>query len=83
MVIRVKKYNNNNLMFTTMKKTYIIPKTEVVKVMASQMIALSLNESSPAAYDESDFLNNEVKDDRGGFFAKLRKQLDKIGDNRK
>lgn len=49
-----------------MKKTYIIPQTEVVKVMASQMIALSTSEN--AATFSGDNLDNEVKDDRGGFF---------------
>lgn len=49
-----------------MKKTYIIPKTEVVKVMASQMIALSTSEN--AATSRGEYLDNEVKDDRGGFF---------------
>jgi len=51
-----------------MKKKYIVPQTEVTKVMMSQIIALSTT-GTEASYDENDFLDNEVKDDRGGFFG--------------
>ena len=49
-----------------MKKKYIVPQTEVTKVMMSQIIALSTTETA-ASYDENDFLDNEVKEDRGGW----------------
>ena len=55
-----------------MKKTYIIPQTNVTKVMMSQMIAVSLNGDGTSTTgiwgSESDNLDNAaVKGDRGGF----------------
>ena len=60
MVIRVKKQTYKQLMFSTMKKTYIIPTVEVLNIAPATLIAESIGKD-PEPGDPSQW---DVKEDR-------------------